>query len=215
MSPNSSFWLSVASISSHQYKASDSQLFTYYEVNRLLTTHLETHFHLNVIVVYLPTNHWGWHSHFPSPNWPWLSDCSWLRWHAERDISVYILHLSLQLAHPCREYTLFFLQRFAPGTICFNDLWCDWIASHGRWAVFPVQLAADARTWVPERPSRHILCPEPSKPSSPSLSCSSILPSFFFFQVSYSPSFLKATSPHNAKTSTGNLTSDLKRQVSL
>lgn len=108
MSLNRSFWLSVASISSHQYKASDSQLFTYYEVNRLLTAHFETHFHLNVIVVYLPTNHWGWHSHFPSPNWPWLFDCHWLRWHAERDLSVYILHLSLQLAHPCREHTPFF-----------------------------------------------------------------------------------------------------------
>lgn len=107
MLPNRSFWSSVASISSHQYKASDSQLFTYYEVNRLLTTHLETHFHLNVIVVYLPTNHWGWHSHFPSPNWPRLSDCNWLHWHAERNLSVYILHLSLQPACPCPEHTLF------------------------------------------------------------------------------------------------------------
>lgn len=218
MSLNRSFWLNVASISSHRYKASDSQLFTYYEVNRLLTTHLETHFHLNVMVVYLPTNHWGWHSHFPSPNRPWLSVCNRLCWHAVRDLSVYILHLSLQLAHPCREHTLFFffLQRFAPGTICFNDLWCDWIASHGHWAVFPIQPAADARTWVSERLSRQILCPEPSK--NPVLPPCHVLQScllFFFFQVSYSPSFLKSTSPHNAKTSTRNLTSDLKRQVSL
>lgn len=185
MSLNGSFWLSVASISSQRYKASDSQLFTYYEVNRLLTTHLETHFHLNVIVVYLPTNHWGWHSHFPSPNWPWLTVIDYAD--TPSGISVCISCISACSLHIHAENTPFFLQRFAPGTICFNDLWCDWIASHGPWAVFPIQPAADARTWVPQHPSRQILCPEPSKPSSPSLSCSPILLSFFFSFKSHIP----------------------------
>ena len=35
------------------------------------------------------------------------------------------------------------MKRHAPGTICSNDFWCDWISLHGHWAVCPILPAAD------------------------------------------------------------------------
>lgn len=94
-------WLSAASISSHQRRASDSQCFAHYGVNRLLTRHLEAHFHLNVTVVYLTTEHWG--SNSPPP--PQTGPGCRRRRRAEQERSVWNPDSQLEAATSVQQAT--------------------------------------------------------------------------------------------------------------
>lgn len=114
MSLNGCFWLSAASISSRQRQASDSQWFAHYGVNRLLTRHLEAQFHLNVTVVYLTREHWGWNSP-PSPQTG--PGCRRHR-RVEFDSQLEAATSVQATQPPC------FCGALLLGTIC---LWCYWI----------------------------------------------------------------------------------------
>lgn len=119
MSLSGCFWLSAASIGSHQRPASDSQWFAECGVNRLLTRHLEAHFHLNVTVVYLTVQKTGAEILLPLPKLGRAVDGTGRpSWRAACGISAH----SLKLPHPCRQQHLVWWP-FAVG----NNLLVMWL----------------------------------------------------------------------------------------
>lgn len=78
------------------------------------------HFHLNVTVVYLTREHWGWNSPPPPQT---EAGCHRHR-RAEQELSVWtFLTLSLNLPHPCGEHTSFLWKE--GGACCLEQSACD------------------------------------------------------------------------------------------